>query len=242
MRDLDIIAHEALRRGEFDAIDWGSSKGTSIEHIRVRYGYERTVGVDMDPVKVGAARAAGRKVIQADATILDVGMNVVDASFMFHFLEHLPTFKHATEVIRRACSATRQGIYIRQPMFGADETLMRLGLRFSWSTWSAHPNRMTTLDFDRILRMLRSEGVIESYAIGYGYPVHSTDEDFILPLHAEDETVAYQPEVHGPKPKLSLSGVYKEVCVAVALSSDFNLSEASRLLKCDHWVFESGRT
>lgn len=241
MHDLDKGMLERARQGEFQAIDWGSSKGGSIEEIRLRYGYSKVVGIDLDPTKVADARSAGRDVILGDATQIDLGVGTVDASFMFHFLEHLPTLSVAKKVIERACRATRSVIYIRQPMFGADEILFNLGLRFDWSTWSAHPNRMTTLDFHRILRQLHSSGVVHWFGIGYGYPVHSSEAPFIVPLEADDNAVCYSPSLHGPKNTLKLTGIYKEVCVAVGLCEEFDPEEAARLIRCDHWVFESSR-
>ena len=239
MFEPDLAALRTLQEGGFQAIDWGSSSGGSIDHIRQRYKYDRVVGIDLDPVKVTNAREAGRVIIQADATNFDAGPGVVDASFMFHFLEHLPSLGHAEQVITQACLASRDVIYIRQPMFGADEELLRFGLRFTWSTWAAHPNRMTTLDFFRILNKLHVEQRIAWFKIGYGYPVYSTEENFIVPLNVDSEAITYNPHIHPDKPRLALNGIFKEVCVAIGLAGEADPAEAMRLLNCQRWVFES---
>ena len=51
----------------YDFIDFGCSKGGSIEFAKKSFGVERGVGIDIDPAKVATARAAGHNAMIADA-------------------------------------------------------------------------------------------------------------------------------------------------------------------------------
>lgn len=237
MTDDETLAR--LRARGFQALDWGSSKGGSMDHVVDRFGYDLVVGIDLSPDKNRMARQGGRVIIEADAVAVEVGEAVVEAGFLYHFLEHLPSMREAETVLAKACRASRHAVYVRQPMFGADERLLELGLRFSWSTWASHPNRMTTLDFHTVLRALRGQGVLRDFRIGYGHPVATTMAECILPLTADPEAAAYDQNLHDPKPDLPLTGVYREVCVAIALDDAFDFEAAGPRLDVDRWIYVS---
>lgn len=234
--NLDKQIAERLNNGGFDAIDWGSSKGGSLEYIEKKFGLSDVVGIDIDPVKVAEARNAGRAILTADATAIDINPDVVSASFMFHFLEHLPSKAHARLVLRNACRASRDMAIIRQPFFGSDEELLRMGLKFAWSTWKGHSNLMSTLDFYEILRDLQSEGLIQSFRIGYGIPILDTGDSQILPLTAASEAPYYEQERDGPKPFLQLEGLYREVCVAVQIADRLDWKMIDRAIRVHRWI------
>lgn len=234
--DRDRTLLEKLNSSAFDAIDWGSSKGSSIEHISKNYGYEKIVGVDLDQRKVSEARARGKEVICSDAGQLPVERGVVSASFLFHFLEHLPGRDAAEAVLRKACIASRDYVVVRQPFFGADEELLRYGLKLAWSTWSTHKNPMTTLDFFKTLEKFRAEGLIQSYRIGYAIPIPDTGNDQILPFDAPGEALFYDGKQHEPKPVLLLNGIYREVCAIACIRDDVDWAPLERTVRLSRWI------
>ena len=57
--------------------------------------------------------------------------------------------------VEKACSISKDFVFIQQPYFDADSYLFKKGLKLFWSDWRGHPNRMTSLDFNLLLRDLK---------------------------------------------------------------------------------------
>jgi hypothetical protein len=232
--------HRRLNAGEFDALDFGSGNGGSADFVKKQFGLERIVGIELDPKKVEAARKAGLDVIQADATRIALAQDIVSASFMFHFLEHLKSLTDARTVLMQACAAARDFVLVRQPFFGADEQLLERGLKLAWSTWRTHANRMTTLEFHSILSELRDKQYLRDFVISYAIPIDSTDDTQVIPLSANSEDLFYDASKHEPKASVPLSNVYREVCVIIRIGESIPLEKIERASRVSRRVFPAG--
>lgn len=235
MSESDLL--RLLNGGKFDALDLGSGIGGSANFVKKRFGLKNVIGVEMDATKVQQARAAGHQVLQADATSIGVRKGVVSASFMFHFLEHLRSTVDARKILQQACLAARDFVLICQPFFGADEELLERGLKLAWSTWRAHSNKMTTLDFHSILSELGEKGLLRDFSIYYAIPIESTQDTQILPLTAGSEELYYDEGRHGPKPRLPLRNVYREVCVVARIGERIPLEQIEQAARVSRRIF-----
>lgn len=112
-----------------DFLDFGCSSGSSIKFAKERFGAERGVGIDIDPVKVAKTRDLGFEAIEADASALKLPPKSVSFCIMSHFLEHLPGLRVAQKCISSACRVSRDFVYIKPPWFDADFDLWKLGYK-----------------------------------------------------------------------------------------------------------------
>ena len=197
----------------FDFIDFGCSAGGSIDWARRRFGGRRGLGVDINPDKVAAARAAGFEAVVADGARLDQFTGKVRFATMIHFLEHLPSIEAARKVVGTALSISRDFLYVRQPWFDSDGALMRQGLKLYWSHWRGHPLPMTSLQAYALFEDLRKTGRCARFAIYGRTPIVSSDDPAVLPLSAPSDSHQYEPERDGPKPTVPLDGVFTELVV-----------------------------
>lgn len=226
-----------INAGEFEALDLGCGSGGSVEFVRKQFGYSRIAGIELDARKVELAREAGVEVLTADATSVPLAKGVVAACFLFHFLEHLRTLADAKAVLSQACRASREFVLIRQPFFGADEQLLEQGVKLAWSTWRTHANRMSTLDFHCLLSDLRAKGVLKEFFIGYAIPIASTEDSQVIPLNTGSEELYYDAEKHGPKPRIALSNVYREVYVVVQVADEIPLEKIEKVSRVARRVY-----
>ncbi len=200
----------------FDFIDFGCSAGGSIDWARKRFGGRRGLGVDISPDKVAAARAAGYEAMLADGARLDQFTGKVRFATMIHFLEHLPSIEAARKVVATALSISRDFLYVRQPWFDSDGGLMRRGLKLYWSHWRGHPLPMTSLQAYALFEELRRARRCARFAIYGRGAIASSDDPAVLPLTAPSDSHQYEPARDGPKPSITLDGVFTELVVIAA--------------------------
>lgn len=207
---------EAFVRGNgFDFLDFGCSSGGSIKWAKKVLGGRRGLGIDIDRVKVEAARAAGYDAILYD--ILDIPpTRLVDFTVLNHFLEHVPDTRRAAEFIRRACQASRQFVLIKQPYFDADGLLFQKGLKLYWSHWRGHPYPMTSLNLYCVLSDLRRAGQIQDFSIHHLGPIVSSDDRAIHPIESPIDQHGYDPVQHPRKRNVPLDFPLFRETVAIA--------------------------
>lgn len=177
---------------QIDHIDFGCSKGGSLNFAKKRLGGQIGLGIDVDLAKVIATHEAGFEAIQYDIDQLP-NRKLVRFVVMSHFLEHLPTLGVAKEMIRKACQISKEFVYIQQPFFDADGYLLEKGFKLFWSDWRGHPNRMTSLDMALILRDLQLEGFKFSYSIYAHKPVEDSHDSCVHPLKGARDLNHYLP-------------------------------------------------
>lgn len=224
---LDIGAH--IKSGGFDYLDFGCSSGASLAFGKNVLGGVRGLGVDIDTRKIELSRAAGHDVILGDASALACQKKSVRFVTMLHFLEHLPGAALAEKCVRSACRASRDFIYIRHPWFDSDFDLYRMGYKFYWSDWTAHPTHLTAMQLHAIL--LRIKDAREWTMFGRGR-IRDLSSKSIIPRDAPRDSQA-APAIDlsraAPLPFIA----YAELAVLVRLG-DAAPYAAARAALADH--------
>ncbi len=184
------------KSGRYAFIDLGSGTGGSLQHCLQRFGRGPGLGFELDPSEAAEAQRAGLEVVEADVRVVQVADRSVDFVSAMDFLEHLPDAATAASVLEKFGQVARHFLFIRHPSFEEKDYLTSLGLKFSWSDWSGHPNMMLMDDYRSLFRRFGWT----DYAI---YPrnlvVDSMDEHMV-PLSAPIDTIIYDPNVLAPKP------------------------------------------
>lgn len=65
-----------INLNDYDFIDFGASKGGSIEFAKAALGGRKGLGIDLDPKKVSTMKSLGIDAIQGDFTNLDLPKKV----------------------------------------------------------------------------------------------------------------------------------------------------------------------
>lgn len=194
----------SLDLSNFDFIDFGASKGGSIEFGKIAFDGKRGLGIDLNPNKVEIMKSQG-----LDAEIGDfTNLPYPDKSFKFailsHVLEHLPSLDHAKKALKEAMRLSTDFVFFQGPFFEADEYLEKLGLKFYWSDWHGHTCHFSVRDMENILNEL---GVSKNdYKIFLRIPVEDSNSPFIHPLNSPPDQHDYDPNIHPPKHHIKFSG------------------------------------
>ena len=201
----------------YDFFDFGCSTGGNITFTaRVMPGL-RGLGIDIDPAKISAALENGHHAVVYDILKLP-NRPLVEFVTMSHFLEHLPGIDLARRMIGKAVSVSREFVFVRQPWFDSDGELMRHGLKFYWSHWHGHRNKMTTLDFHSILKDELDKGRIAGFSLYGRGPIAHSRSPALLPLGAPVDQHDYQAALHGPKEQRELPfTAYREIVARIDL-------------------------
>lgn len=199
----------------YDYFDFGCSSGGNMEFIKRFWPSMRGLGIDIDEEKIIKARAAGH-----DARVQDIlrlsDTKLVRFVTMSHFLEHLDGVECAGRMIRKAVAVADDFVFIRQPWFDADGVLLRHGLKFYWSHWRGHRNKMTSLDFHSILSAEVARKTIRGFEIYGRRHVDHSSHEAIIPLAAPVDQHAYDQKLHGPKGAVELpTRAYCEIVIRI---------------------------
>jgi hypothetical protein len=221
MRDKVSTDSSGAQFSNYDFLDFGCSKGGSMKFAQATFG-GRGLGLDIDPVKVEASRAAGFDAAVQDVSKLDPEtMGRVRYVIMSHFLEHVPSLHAVRDIIRSACRVSDDFVLIQQPYFDADGYLFDLGLKLYWSSWRGHPNHMTRLEMLNVLREVALKTGIRRFFIGARYPIRSSKAPEIHPLLSPIDQVNWSRAQHGDKPSVNFNQpVFRELFAVVLLEGD----------------------
>ena len=199
-----------------DFLDFGASKGGSIEFAKRILGGQRGVGVDLDRAKVEAMRRLGLECLEGDITRLALEPKSVRFVVMSHVLEHLTSLDDVRKTIDSAARVARDFLYIQGPYFDADEALSTQGFKFYWSDWHGHRFHLTTWE---LLSTLEELG-LASYVLQGRLPVADSLDSSIHPIESPRDQHDYDRGIHPPKPTVVFgppihqTPVYREfVCI-----------------------------
>jgi hypothetical protein len=201
-----------------DHIDFGCSKGGSLEFAKRRFGGIKGLGIDNELSKVEMTRAAGFEAILYD--IKDIpDEKLVNFCILSHFLEHIPSHRDVKLFVRKACTIAKQFVFIQQPYFDADPYLFDMGFKLFWSDWTGHPNRMSVLELWLLLSSLKDEGLPISFSIGAYKRIIDSSDPSVHPLASKSDQHFYNSTVHPPKDSTVLfdSKVFYEVVCLITL-------------------------
>lgn len=209
------------KEGSFDFLDFGCSDGGNIRFVEKHWPHLHGLGIDVDPGKIERAVANGHDAIVFNIDDLP-GIKFCRFVTMSHFLEHLNSVSDARRIVRKAIEIAERFIVIRQPWFDADGLLLEHGLKFYWSHWTGHPNRMSSLDFYAMLMPELSAGTIRGFEMFGRDLVKTTQDSSVIPLHAPSDQHHYDPSRHGQKPpEIQLPiAVFREIVVVIETGQD----------------------
>ena len=202
-----------------DFLDFGASKGGSIDFAVRHLGGHKGLGVDMDPRKVARMRDLGYDCVEGDITRLDLRPKSVRFVTMSHVLEHLPDLQAVSLAIACAARVATDFMFIQGPYFDADLVLARHGLKFYWSDWHGHTCHLTSGQLERVLEVAG----LGNYLVMARVRVSSSGDPSIHPLSSPRNQHDYEPGVHPPKPSVSFdpplfpTPIYKEMVCVVRL-------------------------
>ncbi len=232
----------AVGSGAYDFLDFGCSRGGSIERALRLFRARRGLGIDVCPEKVEATREAGYDAVVHDVTDLKLDANAVRFVTMSHFLEHLPGVETARACLESAAAVAREFVFIRQPFFDADGYLFERGLKLYWSDWSGHQFHMTSLQLHNLLAPMLEMDRIARYVIYAQGLVPNSDEDAIHPLASPVDQHAWQAHRHPAKPFLSFQGnVFRQLKALVVLDPDVSAEALQKRFHWDRILFDSAQ-
>lgn len=207
-----------IEAASIDYIDFGCSKGGSLEFAKKRFSGHQGLGIDIDQSKVAKTRAAGYEAIRYNINDIP-DEKLVRFVVMSHFLEHVPSHLDVKAFIRKACTISKEFVYIQQPYFDADTYLFEKGFKLFWSDWSGHPNRMTALEMWLLLRDLKEEGQPITFSLHAHKKITDSADPRIHPLTSNINQLDYNAEVHPPKDPSILfeDNVFHEIVCLITL-------------------------
>jgi hypothetical protein len=207
-----------IEAGGIDYIDFGCSKGGSLEFAKKQFSGHQGMGIDIDQSKIEKTRAAGYAAVNYNINDIP-DEKLVRFVVMSHFLEHVPSHLEVKAFIRKACTISKEFVYIQQPYFDADTYLFTKGFKLFWSDWSGHPNRMTSLELWLLLRDLKEEGLPITFSLHAHKKITESADPRIHPLTSSINQHDYNAEVHPPKDPSVLfeDNVFHEIVCLITL-------------------------
>ena len=208
-----------------DFLDFGASKGGSIQFGSTQLGGTKGLGIDNSPGKVAEMKRRGLTCVQADVTQLTWPPKSVRFVTMMHFLEHLPNLDTARKAIRSAIQVATDFIYIVGPFFDADDYLRRLGLKLYWSDWHGHTCHLTTEQLTVILH----EQQVTDFTLLVRTPVINSEDDAVHALRSPIDQHEFDPAVHPAKVSVNFDRpIFREMICCIRLRPDADIGAALR--------------
>lgn len=216
-----------LSRGSFDFADLGCGTGESITYCQKRFRSGPGLGFDISDTKIEKARAAGYSIAHADVTQLDFPDNCVSYCTMLDFLEHLYSEEDACRILSAAGRMARDFLFIRHPSFEDIDFLAEHNLKLGWTDWRGHRNPLLLSDYDRIFRSFGWS----DYVVIHQKQIVDSQHSAIVPVTAPTDTVRYDPDVHGPKPRVSFhKAVWTQFDIFVRLNPEMSDDRWDRII------------
>lgn len=229
---LDSALLEELEAGKYAFVDAGCGIGGSIRHCEMRFGWRPGLGLDQAEGDLQVARERGCAVAVCDLLSVELPAACVRFASMMDFLEHLPDADSARQVLEKLARAARDFLFIRHPSFDDVEYLAQYGLKFGWTEWAGHPNRMRVDAFRRLFE----EMGWSDYRIQPDLPIRDSSHVGIVPASAPSDAYEYDEAVHGPKPRVEFDRVlYGKYDIFLRLNANLGDAEWQRITSMEGW-------
>lgn len=183
----------------FDFLDFGASKGTSIEFAKEHLFGKKGLGIDLDPERVEIMREAGYDCMVGDITNLRLPARCVKFVKMAHILEHLPDLRNVEKAVATAKKSATNFLVITGPFFDAEDYLASKGLKLYWSDYIEHTCHLKVSQLIKILQKLK----LENYELYLRYPITDSSDEHIQPLSSPPGSHHYDPKIHPPKKNMN---------------------------------------
>lgn len=247
--NLDNINYD-----EFDFIDMGCGTANGGYFFAKRvFGAGRCLGVDIDDDKVQIAlrEIENNSELHENYTVIcedmtNFGGENVKNKFRFatanHFLEHVPGFSVAKNILDAAINACREFVFVRQPWFDNDAELFKMGLKTYYSDWTGHLNLLTSYDFYRMGRDFKLNGSIKDFIILGLTKIHDSSDPIIHPLASPFNEHDYDPIRHPHKDmNIKFEGLYRDICVFFIIDENSPVDDYIKNLNVDYEVIYDSR-
>ena len=185
-----------MRLADHDFLDFGASKGGSIDFAVAALGGRKGLGIDNDRSKIQRMRELGYDCLEEDILNLDLPENSVRFVMISHFLEHLHDIDGVRKAIASAARTARDFVFIQGPYFDADERLAAQGLKFYWSDWHGHRCHVTTSHLQGVLDDL----ALRNYIFLARTKVSDSMDPSMHPIDSPRDQHDYVEGIHPPKP------------------------------------------
>jgi len=119
---------------------------------------------------------------------------------LINVLPGLPSFAVALGVLRKACIISRDFVYVVQPNFDANASLLRLGLKTYHADSSGSRFQGTTADYYRMVRTLLDQGLIADFSIVESGRIRDSADEVVHPLETPPDSGPYDEARHRFKP------------------------------------------
>ncbi len=201
---------------KYDFIDFGASKGSSIEYAKKSLNGNQGLGIDINPSKVSHMKTFGYDCILGDITNLEyIPDNSVRFVTISHVLEHLPNIAEIKKTIEEAIRISTDFVFIQGPYFDADDYLETLNLKFFWSDWRGHPYHFRTDEMEDIA--FKNDSIFK-HKILVREPVRDSLDPTIHPLESPIDQHEYVKALHPQKNIIKFEiPVYKEFVTYIAI-------------------------
>jgi len=233
-----------VKENGIEFIDFGASKGGSIEFAKKHFCKKSSkgVGVDIDQNKIDEMKEKGYNAFYGDITKLSL-KEKVRFVIMAHFLEHIDGFENTKKCIRTAAKNSTDFFYIQQPYFDADGYLFSKGLKFFWSHWIGHRNHMSTLEFYKILQEMQENKEISRYAIYVYNKIVSSADDKIQNISAPIDQHHYDKNIHPNKNEKIIFNegieVFQETRVLATIGPEIDFEELEQSFPWVKKIYDS---
>ena len=229
---------ELIKKNNIDFLDFGCSKGGSLEFAKKYLGGLKGLGIDIDDAKIKETKLHGHDAINYDIKNIP-NKKMVRFCILSHFLEHVPNLSDVSSFVNKACSISKDFVYIQQPYFDADSYLFKKGLKLYWSDWRGHPNRMTSLDIHLLLRDLAEKNEME-WSIHARKKIRNSNDTSVHSIKSDRNQHQYDAEVHPPKDfKIDFEDyIFYEIITVISFPG-YNHDSILNNIRYDHTIFYS---
>lgn len=196
---MSVVKAKNIDWSQYDFLDIGCSKGSSISYAANRFRANKGLGVDIDPKKCFYA-GKNHDVVYLDAVKLE-GNNVVKFVTMIQMLEHLENITKAKNLIKRASELATDFIFIQIPSFEDEFYLKNLGFKLYWQDWTGHTLHARLFDYLKVFRELG----LDDYYIEPIKPLKNSMHQAVIPSTAKTNSLDYDQKEHGYKPNVDFT-------------------------------------
>ena len=213
---------------DYDFIDFGASKGGSINFAKIFLGGKNGLGLDIDQKKIDMMISSGYECEFGDITNLS---NVPDNSVRFvmisHVLEHLHSLEDIKKSINEAIRVATDFVYIQGPNFDDDDYLEENHLRFFWSYWKGHTYHFKSSE---LITILNDCSGYQDAVVAYRGPLSDSGASCIHSLDSPIDQQAFSEKLHPSKPVIRFNKtIYKEIVAAIVIDKS---TDAKALVSC----------
>jgi len=209
----------------YDFLDFGASKGASIEFAKKKLFGKKGLGVDLDPKRVKIMQETGYDCMVGDITALNLPAKSVRFVKMSHILEHMPDLGGVKKAVESAKKVATDFLVITGPYFDQDTYLRSKGFKLDWSDYPEHTCHLTVKQMINILDELK----IDTYELYLRHKITDSSSVRIHPLDSPPGSHNYDSKIHSPKKQINFEkDIWTDFVCYVRLGTVKNWDEITK--------------